>query len=121
MLTDTLIPGFMIQSSANLSHNPETGKDQIVELKVEVLWGQPYLAVSPDMPGLPGSIFTRTAGVGEVMVFDGKLNLALMMGESLYGHPWPTHLAHDSPISPMTRPSRPRSPISPMTHPSTLR
>jgi len=88
MLTDTLIPGFMIQSSANLSHNPETGKDQIVELKVEVLWGQPYLAVSPDMPGLPGSIFTRTAGVGEVMVFDGKLNLALMMGESLPADSW---------------------------------
>ena len=44
MLTDTLSRGIMLQSGANPSKNPETGKYEMIEFKTEVIWGKAILA-----------------------------------------------------------------------------
>mmetsp|Transcript_3339 Transcript_3339/g.12090 ORF Transcript_3339/g.12090 Transcript_3339/m.12090 type:complete len:504 (+) Transcript_3339:160-1671(+) len=72
MLTDNLKPGFILQGSAGLSYNPYTDKMQILELKVEVLWGRAYLATSNDV--LKGTIFLRD---GTIEIYPGGWGQAM--------------------------------------------
>eukprot|EP00040_Diaphanoeca_grandis_P004935 m.30665 g.30665 ORF g.30665 m.30665 type:complete len:485 (-) comp16326_c0_seq1:61-1515(-) len=88
LITSTLTPGWMLQASAELTYNPETKEKQIVELKTEVLWGRPYLAISPDIPGYPGALFTRSGNEGSMMVFDGTMAQSFMAGEELPKKSW---------------------------------
>jgi len=42
-LTDVLVPGFILQSPAQLSFIPELNKRELYEMRVEVIWGRAYL------------------------------------------------------------------------------
>eukprot|EP00038_Savillea_parva_P009647 m.184917 g.184917 ORF g.184917 m.184917 type:complete len:458 (+) comp16267_c0_seq1:288-1661(+) len=61
LLTDHLTPGIILQSPSTLSLNPETGKKQVVEIKVEVFWGRAYAGVITDIKtfGHGASVATR--------------------------------------------------------------
>ncbi|KAJ9453693.1 hypothetical protein DIPPA_04589 [Diplonema papillatum] len=60
-LTDTLVPGILIQEAWYPVFNPYKNEDTVVELKVEVLWGRAYIAVTIDL--LVGTAFLRDGTV----------------------------------------------------------
>lgn len=49
LLTDHLTPGIILQAPSTLTLNPETGKMQVCEIKVEVFWGRAYAGVITDI------------------------------------------------------------------------
>eukprot|EP00037_Helgoeca_nana_P027943 m.324736 g.324736 ORF g.324736 m.324736 type:complete len:469 (+) comp27634_c1_seq4:285-1691(+) len=61
LLTDHLTPGIIIQKPSVLSFNPELGKPQVAEIKVEVFWGRAYAGVITDIKnwGHGASVATR--------------------------------------------------------------
>jgi len=61
-LTDSLTRGVFIQPPTELTLNPNTGKHQVIEFKVEVLWGRAILGVSKDLTGWRTALATRSSG-----------------------------------------------------------
>jgi len=69
LLTDTLIPGLLLQGPAVTKYNPEVRESHVFELKVEVFWGRAYLATCPDTRIYDrSSFFTRQRG-GQIEYF----------------------------------------------------